>query len=49
MKRITHKAVWLLMSEGCNANEIAAYWRIKPNVATTWMVASARKFADRKP
>lgn len=47
--RMTARRVWLLMAEGCNAAEIAAYAGIRQSVALAMMANAARKHAGVKP
>lgn len=42
---LTTDLVWLLMAEGCNAKEIAAYGHISEAAALAWMSNAARTFA----
>jgi len=44
---LTTEAVWLLMTEGCNAREIAAFGHISEAVALAWMSNAARTFAKK--
>lgn len=41
--RLSPSAVWNLMCEGCNANEIAEYCGVSHTVAVAIMAEAARK------
>lgn len=42
---ISTDAVWGLMCEGCNAAEIAEWFRVDRFVAVAWMSRASREFA----
>lgn len=46
---MTDELVWLFISEGCNANEIAAYGGITRSAAVAWMAHVHRAFASARP
>lgn len=45
---LTVEMVWLFISEGFNASEIAAYSRITKAAAHTWMARAHREFSSPK-
>lgn len=45
-RRASLSGVWLFVSEGCNAHEIATWYGFDEDTARAWMQRARRAFAD---